>query len=309
MFPAGAIYLIDASVFIFRAHHSVPMSLTDADGNPVNALHGFGRFLGDLIERVRPSHIAVAFDESLRNSFRSRIYPGYKAHRESAPVELKRQMALCKELCTVLGVAHFASTEYEADDIVGTLACKMRTHGKCTVIVTRDKDLAQLVGPEDHYWDYIGEQHFAYSQIARRFGVRPERMADFLALTGDAVDNVPGVPGIGKKTAATLVDQFASLQELYDDIDRVLKLKKIRNAGFVAGQLRDYKEAVFLARRLTGIACDMPLDVSLESLACRAPRLDALNAFYDGVGFGPLLRNQAARIAEIYRSGAQAVAA
>jgi 5'-3' exonuclease len=217
-------------------------------------------------------------------------------------------MALCRQLCAALGVAHFGSTEYEADDIVGSLAYKAREHGKCAVIVTRDKDLAQLIGPDDHYWDYIGEQHFAYPQIAQRFGVRPERMADFLALTGDAVDNVPGVPGVGKKTATMLVNRFDSLQELYDNIDHVLKMK-LRNPGFVTGQLRDYKEAVFLSRQLTGIACDMPLDVSLESLARRVPQLDVLNAFYDGVGFGRLLRNQAERIVENYRSGVSAVAA
>ena len=308
MFPANAVYLIDASVFIFRAYHSVPISLTDAEGYPVNALHGFGRFLGDLIEQMRPSHIAVAFDESLRQSFRSKLYPPYKAYREPAPAELRRQMALCRQLCAALGIAHFASTEYEADDIIGTLAYKMRTQGKCAVIVTRDKDLAQLIGPEDHYWDYIGETRYAYAQIAQRFGVHPERIADFLALTGDAVDNVPGVPGIGKKTATTLVHHFASLEDLYENIDRVLKLK-LRNPGFVAGQLRDYRESLFLARRLTGIACDMQLDVSLESLTCHAPQLDVLNAFYDSVGFGRLLRNQAERIVEKYRSPPNAVAA
>jgi 5'-3' exonuclease len=184
----------------------------------------------------------------------------------------------------------------------------MRDQGRCAVIVTRDKDLAQLIGPDDHYWDYIGEVHYPYARIAERFSVRPERIADFLALTGDAVDNVPGVPGIGKKTAATLVHHFASLEELYENIDRVLKLK-LRNAGFVAGQLRDYKETVFLARRLTVIACDMQIDAPLESLAYRAPHLNALNAFYDSVGFGRLLRNQAERIVEKYRADMNAVAA
>jgi DNA polymerase I len=293
------LYLIDASVFVFRAYHSVPIAVVDPDGNPVNALHGFGRFLGDLIERVRPRHMAVAFDAAtLLTSYRNRLFPAYKAHREPAPLELKRQFALCRELCGRLGIASFASNEYEADDIIGTLATRMRAQGQQVVLVTRDKDLAQLVRPGDEYWDYIGDVRFGYERIADRFGVLPERMACFLALTGDTVDNIPGVPGVGRKTASTLLEHFESLVHLYDDLDRVLELK-LRNAGFVAGQLRDYRQSAFLARQLTGIACDMPLEVELPQLERRTPDLAALNDFYDSVGFGRLLRNQAERIAAL----------
>jgi len=291
------LYLVDASIFIFRAWHSVPNTLTDADGNPVNALHGFARFLGDLIERVGPQHIAVAFDQSLSSSFRNRIYPAYKAHREPAPVELKRQFALCRQVCTALGVASFASSEYEADDIIGTLTTRARTAGEKVVLITRDKDLSQLVRPGDCYWDYIDDKRYAYEDIAGRFGVLPERIPCFLALMGDAVDNIPGVPGIGRKTASMLFQHFESLTQLYQDLDRVLKLK-LRNAGFVTGQLRDHRESAFLARRLTEIACDMPLEAPLAMLRRRSPDLHALDQLYDSVGFGRLLRNQAERIAE-----------
>jgi DNA polymerase I len=290
------LHLIDASVFIFRAYHSVPIAVTDLDGNPVNALHGFGRFLGDLIEQVRPEHIAVAFDATLVTSFRNRLFPAYKANREPAPVDLKRQFVLCRELCESLGVASFASAEYEADDIIGTLATSMRAAGQQVVIVSRDKDLSQLVRPGDQYWDYIGEERYDYDDIADRFGVVPERMACFLALTGDAVDNIPGVPGVGRKTASMLLRHFESLVHLYDDLDRVVKLK-LRNPGFVAGQLREHRESAFLARQLTGIACDMPLHVELQDLARRPPDFMRLNDLYDVAGFGRLLRNQAERIA------------
>lgn len=290
------LHLIDASVFIFRAYHSVPIAVTDLDGNPVNALHGFGRFLGDLIEQVRPEHIAVAFDATLVTSFRNRLFPAYKANREPAPVDLKRQFVLCRELCESLGVASFASAEYEADDIIGTLATSMRAAGQQVVIVSRDKDLSQLVRPGDQYWDYIGEERYDYDDIAGRFGVVPERMACFLALTGDAVDNIPGVPGVGRKTASMLFRHFESLVHLYDDLDRVMKLK-LRNPGFVAGQLRDHRQSAFLARQLTGIACDMPLHVELGDLARRPPDFTRLNDLYDAAGFGRLLRNQAERIA------------
>lgn len=293
--PSPPVYLIDASVFVFRAYYSVPIAVTDPDGNPVNAVHGFGRFLGDLIERVRPEHMAVAFDASLVTSFRNRLFPAYKANREPAPEDLKRQFVLCRKLCDGLGIAHFESNEYEADDIVGTLVAKAREAGRRVVIVTRDKDLSQLVRRGDEYWDYISDERFEYDRIAERFGVLPERMACFLALMGDAVDNIPGVPGIGRKTAATLFHHFESLVQLYEDLERIAKLK-IRNAGFVAQQLREHREAAFLARKLTEIACDMPLEIELEHLRRRAPDIAALNVFYDSVGFGRLLRNQAERI-------------
>ena len=162
---SGALYLIDASVFVFRAYYSVPIALVDLDGNPVNALHGFARFLGDLLERVRPEHIAVAFDETLVSSFRNTLFPAYKANREPAPDDLKRQFIQCRRVCAALGVASFSSNRYEADDIIGTLATRMRIAGKNVVLVTRDKDLAQLVRPGDEYWDYISDERFAYEDI------------------------------------------------------------------------------------------------------------------------------------------------
>jgi 5'-3' exonuclease len=196
-----------------------------------------------------------------------------------------------------LGVAAFVSNEYEADDIIGTLTTLMRAQSRRVVVVTRDKDLAQLIRHGDEYWDYIGEKRYAYHQIAGRFGVVPERMACYLALIGDAVDNIRGVPGIGPKTASHLLQHFESVRQLYDELDRVLQMK-LRNAGFVVSQLREHREAVFLARQLTAIACDMPLIADAATLQRRSPDLAALNELYDAVGFGRLLRNQAERIIE-----------
>jgi len=294
---SDALYLVDASVFIFRAYYSVPTSLTNSDGEPVNAVHGFGRFLGDLLETESPRHIAVAFDQSLTTSFRNQLYPAYKANREPAPVELKRQFAWCRDLCRAYGISEFSSDSYEADDLIGTLATRARQQGKRTVVVTRDKDLSQLIRPGDVYWDYIGESRYEYDDIPERFGVLPERMADFLALTGDAVDNIQGVPGIGKKTASMLLKHYESLDHLYDNLDAVLKLK-IRNAGFVVGQLRDYRDAAFLARQLTAIACDAPMQADMAHLQRRAPDMRAFNSLCDSLGFGRLLRNQVERIVE-----------
>ncbi len=289
------VYLIDASIFVFRAWHAVPNTLVDPDGNPVNALHGFARFIGDVLEQVRPPHIAVAFDESLRNSFRNQIYPAYKANRDPAPQELKRQFALCKQVCQALGLACFASDAFEADDIIGTLATRMRAQGKQIVLLSRDKDLTQLIRPGDVYWDYLGEKRYQYEDIPQKFGVLPERMACYLAIMGDAVDNIRGVPGVGPKTASTLFRHFESIAHLYDNLEQVLKLK-LRNPGFVVDQLREHRDSALLARQLTGIACDMPLDANLDSLQRNMPDLARLHELYESANFGPLLRNQAERI-------------
>jgi DNA polymerase-1 len=291
------LYLVDASVFIFRAWFSVPIEFADRDGNPVNAVHGFARFLGDLLEREAPVHVAVAFDESLEQSYRNEIYPAYKANREPAPAELKRQFGLCRELVRALGVVEFGSSRYEADDIIGTLTMRARAEGMPVTIASRDKDLTQLVGWQDTYWDAVADVRYGYDDIAERFGVIPERMADFLALMGDAVDNIPGVPGVGRKTAATLLKHFDTLPGVFENLEAVSKLK-FRNATFVAQSLREHRESAFLSRQLTGIACDMPLAVGPGDLGRRPPDLAALEEFYERLGFGRLLREQARRIAQ-----------
>jgi DNA polymerase I len=290
------LYLVDASVFVFRAYYSVPIEIADPDGNPVNALHGFARFLGDLIERHAPIQMAVAFDQTLTRSFRNEIYPAYKANREPAPAELQRQFALCREFCRTLGVAEFASPRYEADDIIGTLAVRARKAGRSVIIASRDKDLTQLLTGGDTYWDAIADVRYGYDDIEARFGVRPERMADFLALMGDAVDNIPGVPGIGRKTAAQLLKHYDTLPGVFDNLDGIPKLK-FRGASFVAQSLREHREWAFLSRQLTGIACDMPIDAGLEDLWREAPDLAGIESFCDSQGFGRMLREQAKRIA------------
>lgn len=290
------LYLVDASVFIFRAYYSVPVEIADPDGNPVNALHGFARFLGDLLESESPRHIAVAFDESLSKSFRNEIYPAYKANREPAPPELKRQFALCRELCAHLGIAAFSSPRYEADDIIGTLATRARAEGMPVTIVSRDKDLTQLVTADDTYWDAVANVRYGYADIEDRFGVIPERMADFLALMGDAVDNIPGVPGVGRKTAAKLLKHFDTLPGVFENLEQVPKLK-FRGAAFIATSLAEHREAAFLSRRLTGIACDMPIEIGAGGLGRSAPDLDGIQGFYDAQGFGRMLREQARRVA------------
>jgi DNA polymerase-1 len=293
------IFLVDASVYVYRAFHSVLPDIVDRDGHPVHAVFGFARFLGDLIERIRPRYIAVAFDQRLSNSYRSRIYPAYKANREPTPVHLVRQFEHCRQVCRHLGVPAFTHPEYEADDIIGTLACLMRDEGVRSAFITRDKDLAQLVRDGDLFWDYGARDQFGYHDIQRYYGVTPERFADYLALTGDSSDNIPGVPGIGPRTAATLMKEFESLDELYADLGRVADLKKIRGARTLSERLREYRESAYLARQLTRITCDLELGVDVEGLRRRRPDLGALGGLYDQLGFGPFLRRQGDRLSHM----------
>lgn len=290
------VYLIDASVYVFRAYYSMPPDMVDQDGNPAHATFGFARLLGDLVERAQPNYIAVAFDESLTTSFRNQIYPAYKANREPPPADLKLQFDRCREFCRLAGIPAFAHAEYEADDIVGSLATLCRSRGLRATLVTRDKDFAQLIRMGDVYWDYTDNARYRYDEIEGRFGVAPERFADFLALMGDSVDNIRGVPGVGPKTAAALMREFASLEELYDNLDLVAKIP-VRGAAKLAAKLAEHRDAAFLARKLTEIACHMPLDCAHTDLVRRPPDMAALRDFFDRHNFGPLLRRQAERLA------------
>jgi 5'-3' exonuclease len=274
----------------------MPPDMRDGDGNPVHAVYGFARFLCDLIERAKPEYLAVAFDRSLATSFRNTIYPAYKANREPAPPDLLLQFERCREFCTSIGVAWFDSEEFEADDIIGTLAHRMRKEGLRSTIVSRDKDLAQLIGPGDVYWDYAGDQRFQHGEMEERFGVMPDRYADYLALTGDAVDNIPGVPGVGPKTATALMRHFATLEDLYERLDTVRDLP-LRGAAKLVDRLARHRADAFLARELTRIRCDMLLTATRDQLRRRAPDAQAVDAFCEAQGFGALLRRQAARLA------------
>ncbi len=293
-------YLIDASVYVFRAYYSMPDDMVDDAGNPVNALYGFCRFLGDFMEQVTPEYIAVAFDESLSKSYRTEIFPEYKANRDPAPPELKRQFQQCRRFVRALGVLEIASPRYEADDLIGTLVEHGRKRGRPSTIVTRDKDLTQLVGKEDVFWDFAGKGKLRYDDIPGSFGVWPEQVADFLALAGDAVDNIKGVPGVGKKTAEKLLQHFDSLDDIYANLDRVHEVN-VRGAKTLGAKLENHRDDAMLARRLTGIACDAPIDGAEHGLQPSAPELGEINALFDEAGIGTALRRQAERVSDIYR--------
>ena len=285
------LYLVDASLYVFRAWHSMPDTFQDSHGWPVNAVHGFARFLLDLLERERPRHIAIAFDEALDSCFRNRLYPAYKANREPAPEALRRQFAHCKALCAALGLAVLAHPEYEADDLIGSALHRARPAGFHGVIVSADKDLSQLLGERDLQWDYARGERWDAAGVKARHGVHAHQVADYLALTGDAIDNIPGVGGIGAKTAAVLLAHFGSLDALLERVDEVAFLR-LRGAAQIAARLREQREQVRLWRRLTTIACDAPLPYAGPAVTRAEADPDMLQALAATLRMGPMTRRR-----------------
>ncbi len=285
------VYLIDASIYIFRAWFSLPDSLSNRAGEPINAVQGFAGFLADFLSGVQPGHVAVVFDGSLTSSFRNDIYPQYKANREPAPPELKRQFGMCRELVAALGLAGYSSDRYEADDLIGTLAAGLRPRGFSIEILSTDKDLAQLVGENDVLWDYARNRRHACADIPKLLGVRSGQVADWLALTGDAVDNIPGVPGIGAKTAAALLAGFGSLEGLYGDLDAVAA-SGIRGAARIRRLLGEHEDTARLARELTGIAIDPELEVSVQGVQRRRVAPEDVASVCDAIGLGRTMQKR-----------------
>jgi DNA polymerase-1 len=285
------LYLVDASLYVFRAWHSMPDEWHDIDGWPLNAVHGFTRFVLELLEREQPRHIAVAFDEALDSCFRNALYPAYKANREPAPEELKRQFAHCKAVCDALGLVTLAHPEYEADDLIGSALHAARRRGFRGVIVSADKDLSQLLGEHDEQYDFGKGQRWGMAGVKARHGVDAHQIADYLALAGDAIDNIPGVTGIGTKTAAVLLAHFGSLDALLQRVDEIPYLR-IRGAAQLAVKLRAQREQALLYRQLSTIALNAPLGGDECSFVRRAVDAGRLTTLCDNLRFGPLTRRR-----------------
>jgi 5'-3' exonuclease len=289
------VYLVDASVYIFRSWFSMPDDFVNASGEPTNAVYGFSGFLCNLLEQTAADHVAVAFDVSLSSSFRNEIYPEYKANRDPAPEELKRQFGWARSVAEAMGLRCYADPRYEADDLIGTLATYWSERGHPVCVVTADKDLAQLVGDNDYWWDFSRNNKLDARQLKEKFGVAPEQMADFLALTGDSVDNIPGVPGVGPKTASALLRYFGDLDALFERIDEVPFLK-IRGAKALHRKLSDHREAAELARRLTVIETAVESALAEPDIRRRSTDETALNQIFDELSFGGMLRQRCLRL-------------
>jgi DNA polymerase-1 len=284
-------HLVDGSLYVFRAWHSMPDEFFDDEGHPVNAVHGYTRFLCELLERARPQHIAVAFDASLTSSFRNAIYPAYKANRDLPPPDLERQFVLCRAVTEALGVHMMIDHSFEADDLIGSTVWNLRALGWRSVIVSADKDFGQLLGEHDEQWDYARGLRWGPAGVHEKIGVHPHQVADYLALCGDSVDNIPGVPGIGAKTAAALLSHFGSLDVLLDRIDEVAFLR-LRGAASCAVRLREHAEQARLYRRLTRIALDAPGASQADVLQRRRPQPDLLDDLCGKLNFGTFTRSR-----------------
>lgn len=288
---SGPVHLVDASLYVFRAWHSMPLEFEGRDGWPVNAVHGFARFLLELLERQTPRHIAIAFDESLDSNFRNDIYPAYKANRDAAPEELKRQFAHCQALCRALGLPVLADGRFEADDLIGAALGQVRRAGFSGVIVSADKDLSQLLDGDDEQWDYARNERWRAAGVKARYGVHAHQIADYLGLTGDAIDNIPGVPGIGPKTAAVLLAHFGSLDQLLERLGEVPYLR-LRGGAQHAARLHQHRDAALLSRRLATIDTAAPLPADLGAAERRAPDAAALAELCDRLRIGPMTRRR-----------------
>lgn len=286
-----SVFLIDSSIYIFRAWFTMPESLVTRDDEPANALYGFSDFLVNLISNEKPSHIACAFDKSLTSSYRNEIYPEYKANRDPAPPELEKQFEFCRQLVRTAGIAEFASERYEADDIIGTLSYHMRNQGFRNYIISGDKDLAQLVEDNDYWWEYAKDKRMDRKGVFKEFGVYPEQIADLLALAGDAVDNIPGVPGIGMKTAARLLNKFGTMEAAIENIEQISSMK-FRGAKRVQNLLDEHQELARLSRELTLIQHDQQLPTKHNAIARNGYDSDELEELFDHFGFGQHRRNR-----------------
>ncbi len=288
------VYLVDASIYIFRAWFSMSDEFVNASGEPTNAVYGFSGFLCSLLEQTSAEYVAVAFDESLSTSYRNEIYPEYKANRDPAPLDLKRQFAWARSVAEAMGLQCFSDPRYEADDLIGTLAGHWRERGHSICVVTSDKDLAQLVGEDDYWWDYSRNQKLNARQLTEKFGVMPEQMADFLALTGDSVDNIPGVPGIGPKSASALLGHFGDLDSLYLRLGEVPHLS-IRGAKSIHKKLHDNRDAAELAKKLTLIETSVESALAAPELRRSETDTATLNRLFDDLEFGGMLRQRCLR--------------
>jgi 5'-3' exonuclease len=279
-------WLVDASIYIFRAWFSMPDRWHSPDGLPLNAVVGYSGFLYQLIQRLGDStHLAVAFDESLGSCFRNRIYPDYKCSRALPDEALAFQLATCRELCELLGLPCYGGPEYEADDYLASLGRVCREAGLPVTLVSRDKDLGQLLQEGDELWDFAADARLDPVGFAGRFGVGPAQFADFQALVGDSVDDIPGVPGVGPRTAAQLLSHFPDLESLERNLPRLAELP-LRGARGLQQRLQENWPQVQLSRQLVQLEARVPGIEQPPRWDCSGEHLEALAGRLEQLGLG-----------------------
>jgi DNA polymerase I len=285
--PKVRLYIVDGSGYIFRAYHALPPLTRKSDGTPIGAVAGFCNMLWKLLcdmkgEADAPTHLAVVFDHS-EKTFRSALYSAYKAHRPPPPEDLVPQFGLVREATRAFGVPALELAGYEADDIIAAYACKVRDLGGEVVIVSSDKDLMQLVDDQVSMLDTMKNVRIGREQVMEKFGVPPDKVVDVQALCGDSVDNVPGAPGIGVKTAAQLITEYGDLDTLLSRAGEIKQPKRRETLIEFADQIR-------LSRELVKLDCDTPLPQPIDELKADDPDPKVLADFLELMEFRTLAR-------------------
>ncbi len=286
---ADRLYLLDGSSLAFRAFFALPDSITTADGFPTNALFGLSQMLLKIVAEYRPASVVVAWDGP-EKTFRHEEFEDYKAHRPEMPDLLSQQWPRFPDLVDAFGFVNLIQPGYEADDILGTLAAAAKREGMGAVVVTGDRDALQLVG--DDVWvmttgrGITDVKVYTAAAVVERFGVPPASIPDFIGLKGDTSDNIPGVPGVGEKTAAQLLQQFGSLEAVYERIDEITSEKR-------RALLLEHEGTARLSKRLATMVLDVPLAADLGQLVGRggyALPVDRVEAEFRRYGFRTLVR-------------------
>ena len=281
--------LIDGSAFIFRAYHALPPLTRKSDGLPVGAVSGFVNMLWKMVEDNKgpdaPTHVAVVFDKG-SHTFRNDLYDLYKANRDEMPEDLRPQMPLTREATRAFNIACLEQEGFEADDIIATLACRARDAGGRVTIISSDKDLMQLVGDGVEMYDAMKNVRIGREGVEAKFGVPPEKVVDVQSLAGDSVDNIPGAPGIGVKTAALLINEYGDLDTLLARAEEIKQPKRRQTLIDNADQIR-------LSRQLVTLDCNMEMDTSLDSLEVQDPVADDILGFLTQMEFRTVTRRVA----------------
>ena len=279
--PGDHLYLIDGSGYIFRAYHALPPLTRKSDGLPVGAVQGFCNMLWKLLKETKagekPTHLAVIFDHSSQ-SFRNAIYAEYKAHRPEPPADLRPQFGLIRQATRAFNVACVEQENYEADDLIATYAKQAAEAGATCRIVSSDKDLMQLIRPGVALYDTMKDREVGEPEVFEKFGVKPEKVIDIQALAGDSVDNVPGVPGIGVKTAAQLITEYGDLETLLARAPEIKQQKRREN-------LIQFAEQARLSKRLVTLDDNVPLEHDVGGFAVDTPRATQLIGFLKALEF------------------------
>lgn len=282
------IYLIDGSSYIFRAFFALP-PLSNSSGLPTQAIYGFTTMMLKFLKEHRPEYVAVVFDAG-RETFRNRLYEDYKGNRPEAPADLIPQFPYIRRASEAMSLSVLELEGFEADDLIATMSKSFSAEGIEVVIVSGDKDLMQLVGPSVRMLDTTKGKWIGIDEVKEKFGVEPERVVEVMGLMGDSIDNIPGVKGIGEKTATLLIQRFQSLENLFSHLDD-LEQAGIKGGARIAKMLRDGKEAAFLSRSLAIVRTDAPLEIGLEKLRYQGPNRERLRELFSELGFSQLLKS------------------